>query len=738
MTAFTGLSTGLRFGSWNARGIHSYAGKKLEFIRQILQDKDLDIVGIQESNLKKTTPFKVPGYETIRVDPISTVASGLLIVHKVEITPIESRRIMNKDIELIELKVVNNKTRNITYVTYVHCKNQNGSGKWTVENLEEMLEIKDRHILLGDFNAKHEEWNVKGTDNRGKILHDFIDKHNLIVWNDRTPTRLPDPGQSPSTIDLAITTCNIGRNPKLVVHNDPLGSDHLPILLYTDIEINLDELTKKRDLRFNFEKADWSRFNTLTREIASEEIEHEDNETFAKALSDRILTIAKQCIPSNCQNSNFQAKQKVLHPGKKPKLTKYWWNKECEAAKNARVKALRDFQKNGSDENRARYRTAKNKAQATIKKTKNKAWRNYVSTINIETNSREVWGQIAKLSGKYSNGPKVHALEMNGKTATADKEKANILAKQYWEVSSDQNQDTDFKKIRSKTEADNPTIREKDRIEDNNPLNKDITIAELERAVRHKKSSSPGEDNISYCMIRNAHTNLKMIVVKLFNQIFKTGDIPSQFKKAIIVPILKPDKNPNAPGSYRPISLTSQLGKCLETILNGRIQNYLKVNNLINPNQSGFQKKRTCLDQLARVDRYAKRQKGLSKNTRAAFLDLEKAYDTLWREGLLIKLKSKGFQGKIFNYIQDFLSKREFQVKVNSVKSESKTQENGVPQGSVLSPILFNIMIDTVHEEIEERNSKLKRTEKTELGQYADDIALWCGHRGKPNSPSTL
>ncbi|MEC7531553.1 MAG: reverse transcriptase domain-containing protein [Actinomycetota bacterium] len=725
---------GLRLCSWNARGIYSYAGKKLEFVQQILLKNNLDVVGIQESNLKPKMPFKIEGYETIIVEPIATSASGLIVIYKQELTLKETRRTMTKDIELIETKFIDNKSKNVTYITFVHCKS-GGPGKWSVETLEDALQIKDKHIVMGDFNSKHEDWNAKGTDSRGKILHEFIDKHNLVIWNDRTPTRLPDPGQNASTLDLAITTRGIGGNPSLKVHNDPLGSDHLPILLNTDIEVNINELTKKRDLRFNLEKADWVLYNTLTEKHPWKEVESENNEIFSKLLTDNILDIAKQCIPSNCKNHEFHERQKTRHPDKKPKLTKHWWNEECETAKNARVKALRDFQKHGSIENRARYRTAKNRAQAIIKKTKNQAWRTYVSSINLETNTKEVWGQIAKLSGKHSTAPKVHALETNDNIATSDKEKADILAMQYCTISSDMNQDPEFKTIRTKTEADNPQIREKDRTDDCDPLNEDISLEELETALRHKKSSSPGEDTISYSMIRHAHKNLKTVVVRLFNQIFKTGQIPTQFKKAIVVPILKPGKNPNDPASYRPIPLTSQLGKCMETILNSRIQNFLSVNNLINPNQSGFRKKRTCLDQLARLDRYARRQKALSKNTRAAFLDLEKAYDTLWREGLLIKLKAKGFKGKIYNYVQDFLDNREFAVKVNSARSETKIQENGVPQGSVLSPILFNIMIDAVHEEIEESNAKLKETAKIELGQYADDIALWCSYRGKSQFP---
>ncbi|MEC7530921.1 MAG: reverse transcriptase domain-containing protein, partial [Actinomycetota bacterium] len=170
------------------------------------------------------------------------------------------------------------------------------------------------------------------------------------------------------------------------------------------------------------------------------------------------------------------------------------------------------------------------------------------------------------------------------------------------------------------------------------------------------------------------------------------------------------------------------LGKSLESVINNRLNNHLSTNKLLNPNQSGFRKNRCGLDQLARLDRYARQNKEHKKETKAAFLDLEKAYDTLWREGLLIRLLNKGVRGKMFNYVQDFLTKRQFKVRVGGADSENRTQESGVPQGAVLSPALFNVMIDMVYEEIEDFNKETLH--KIELGQYADDIALWCSDAG--------
>ena len=100
----------------------------------------------------------------------------------------------------------------------------------------------------------------------------------------------------------------------------------------------------------------------------------------------------------------------------------------------------------------------------------------------------------------------------------------------------------------------------------------------------------------------------------------------------------------------------------------------------------------------------------------AIFLDLEKAYDTLWKEGLLKNLKQLGIKGKMYNYIQNFGKDRTFQVKVVSSLSSTKTQVNGTPQGAVISPTLFNIAINNIKKAITDRN--------TNISQFADDCAL--------------
>ncbi|GFO17000.1 reverse transcriptase-like protein [Plakobranchus ocellatus] len=120
------------------------------------------------------------------------------------------------------------------------------------------------------------------------------------------------------------------------------------------------------------------------------------------------------------------------------------------------------------------------------------------------------------------------------------------------------------------------------------------------------------------------------------------------------------------PASYRPISLSSHLDKVLESIINNRLPHHLEANNPISDTQAGFHKDRQTLDQTVVLENSVKAAKTNSGTVGTIFLDLEKAYDTMWREGLLMKLKKLGIKGLMYNYIANFNQDRTFQVRVES------------------------------------------------------------------------
>ncbi|GBL90828.1 putative RNA-directed DNA polymerase from transposon X-element [Araneus ventricosus] len=209
-------------------------------------------------------------------------------------------------------------------------------------------------------------------------------------------------------------------------------------------------------------------------------------------------------------------------------------------------------------------------------------------------------------------------------------------------------------------------------------------------------NSAPGPDNIGYILIKHLTIESQTNILRLYNRIWQEQTFPTLWHQAIIIPILKPGKDATNPLNYRPIALTCCLCKLLERLVNRRLVHYLETNNIIHPHQSGFRKSRCTLDNLLSLEtdiRLAFLQK---KHLVAIFFDIEKAYDRTWRHGILSDLYAFGLRGNLPIFIRNFLRLRKFRVRVGFEFSDSYIQEEGVPQGSVLSVSLFIIKINNI------------------------------------------
>ena len=162
------------------------------------------------------------------------------------------------------------------------------------------------------------------------------------------------------------------------------------------------------------------------------------------------------------------------------------------------------------------------------------------------------------------------------------------------------------------------------------------------------------------------------------------------------MPIHKADKDLTSPSSYRPISLTSTIGKLMERLVTNRLNWFLEKNLLLNNNQSGFRQGRSTQDNIIRLQDQINKFLRNEGYTVGIFLDFEKAYDMLWKPGLLVKLKRLGINGHTLNYIKTFLTDRTFQVKVGNSLSVKSILETGIAQGSILAPLLFLVISQTV------------------------------------------
>jgi hypothetical protein len=178
-------------------------------------------------------------------------------------------------------------------------------------------------------------------------------------------------------------------------------------------------------------------------------------------------------------------------------------------------------------------------------------------------------------------------------------------------------------------------------------------------------------------------------LLHLFNLFFVAGFSPNHWKTAIVVPLLKPGKPPNDVNSYRPISLTSCVAKVFERVIKFRLQSHLEHFNCIPKFQAGFRPGFSTFDHVVRLESHIKESFNKGQNTYAVFLDISKAYDSVWIPALLYKSSKLKISGSILNWLKQFLTNRSFTVRINNKLSSPAALKRGVPQGGVLSPTLW-------------------------------------------------
>ena len=245
--------------------------------------------------------------------------------------------------------------------------------------------------------------------------------------------------------------------------------------------------------------------------------------------------------------------------------------------------------------------------------------------------------------------------------------------------------------------------------------NKPFTMSELNTAIKSSSSSSPGPDTIPNSFYKHFNVNNLKALLSFYNYIFENG-FPHQWRESHIIPILKPMKPPREAASYRPIALTNCMSKIMEKMINCRLQHFLEHQNYYSPHQSGFRATHSTTDAIIRLEYSASYALLTGQYCIAVFLDIAGAFDSVWHYGLLRKIRDIGLKGYLAEFIKHFLNLRRICVKVGGFVSSPKPLYAGVPQGAVISPSLFTILINDLFDNI---------PKCVENSLYADDGALW-------------
>ncbi|GBP35810.1 Probable RNA-directed DNA polymerase from transposon BS [Eumeta japonica] len=252
------------------------------------------------------------------------------------------------------------------------------------------------------------------------------------------------------------------------------------------------------------------------------------------------------------------------------------------------------------------------------------------------------------------------------------------------------------------------------------------TPKELTKIIsKMNPNKSPGFDLITPRLLKELPRKCLVFLTILFNATFRTSHVPTLWKTSQIVMIHKPGKPPNEASSYRPISLTPVLSKLWERIVLERLSPCLEINYVIPDHQYGFRKHHSTIEQVHRVYSTIRQCLEQKEYCSAAFLDVQQAFDRVWHKGLLCKIK-KILPHSYYLLMSSYLCDRTFQVKLRDARSSLYTCLAGVPQGSVLGPVLYNIF-----------TSDLPQSPKVAVATFADDAAFLACSRD-PKQASTL
>ena len=304
--------------------------------------------------------------------------------------------------------------------------------------INELNELKEQlpppFIIMGDFNAKNPLWGSSESANvNGQVVERFIIEHNLILFNNKYPTRDDEYHGTSSLLDLTICQPSIFLDFDCNVFKNRHGSDHYPVhLIYN----STDSLDNERRPRWNFKKADWTTFRQMCHNMITDNIFNDDSEEmfFAnydkmKVFTDQLQQIAIETTPQTSPN-----------PKKKPKP---WFDDKCRDAIDKRDSAAKRCKQCATLQNVRQSQVLRAKCRRVIKQSKRSSWRQYVSSINNRTPIKKVWNQIRKITGK--NVKLLHHVkDEHGELITDKKDIANVLGRQFQKASSSENYSPDF------------------------------------------------------------------------------------------------------------------------------------------------------------------------------------------------------------------------------------------------------------------------------------------------------
>lgn len=675
------MAHNLTFMYWNCQGIRS----KVEELTKFLQNSPIDLICLNESFLKDNNRFNINGYNCIRKDRLIGRLGGLAVLVRNGLKFNQINCPTTLLMECMGVEIANGTGKLIIINAYLPGGSSNTEITRHYQNdLLALTNTNDAYFIVGDLNSRHSQWNCSNNNTAGNILQTLAATNNFSVYYPNDHTYCPlSVYMSNSTIDLVLTNHKV--NLLSIETKSLFSSDHLPVLCRADISISYE-----RVIRHNYRKADWSKFrNYIDTELDTFFLNPinttRDIDTSIDKIQDLILRAQDLSIPkeSSGKDNIFIdpiTKGLILHRN-------YF-----------RRRFLRYHDPIDNDICIV-LRKQINKRFETLRAER---WEKKLT--DCEQDHTGVFKIAKSLKRKKFEIPTL----LN--TIVSDKDKAHIIAKQFHE-----NHENPLKnRLKSHTKYIEDTTKHfiSERCPPPNQLFNYLETAAIIKELKTNKS--PGDDSIFPKLIKNLPNRAIFFLNHIFSTCLLLNYFPVKWKIAKVIPLPKPGKPTDDPRSYRPISLLSCIGKIYEKLILNKLLDHITTNNIIPNVQFGFRKSHSTSLQILRIYKEVRQKLSQGFSTGFVAFDIEKAFDRVWHSGLIFKMIQYNFPRNLIHTISSFLANRSFRVRVGDALSNPFDINYGVPQGSVLSPVLYNLY-----------TADIPRLKHCSLAVFADDTGIY-------------